>query len=146
MRGSPPVQLALLLAGFLLVAVPLMQLTNARSLDAPAPVPVATEAGAAVPCTLRVRFAHQPLVLSIKNEGKDLLTAVKGWTSPVESSLELVIPKEGVEFQVSAKWPEGTPETALTVDLEPDALDSVSQTRWSTGSEMQETVLFQWKP
>ena len=146
MRGSPPVQLALLLAGFILVAVPLMQLTNARSLEGAPPVQVMSQAGAAIPAMLRVRFAHRPVELSIMHDGKDLMKGVDVSASPVETGLELVIPKEGIEFQVSAKWPEGAPDTALTLDLEPDALDAQSHTRWSVGGAMQEIFVFQWKP
>ncbi len=146
MRGSPPVQLALLLAGFLLVAVPLMQLTNAKNVGPEAAIPGANEAQAATPATLRVRFAHRPTELSIKHGDRNLLQGVDVSESPVEAGLEVVIPKEGIEFQVSAKWPEGTPDTALTVDLEPDAMDTQSQTRWSVAGTMQETIVFQWKP
>lgn len=146
MRGSPPVQLALLLAGFLLVAVPLMQLTNARNVEPGAAVPETVESQAATAATVRVRFAHRPAGLSIKHGDRDLLQGVDASESPVETGVELVIPKEGIEFQVSARWPEGTPDTALTVELEPDAMDAQSQTRWSVGGAMQETFVFQWKP
>lgn len=146
MRGSPPVQLALLLAGFLLVAVPLMQLTNAKNVGPEAAIPGANEAQTATPATLRVRFAHRPMQISIKHGGRELLEGVEASESPVETGVDLVIPKEGVEFQVNAKWPEGTPDTALTVELEPDAMDTQSQTRWSVAGTMQETIVFQWKP
>lgn len=146
MRGSPPVQLALLLAGFLLVAVPLMQLTNARNVEPEASKPSAGETMATTSATLRVRFAHRPTELSIKHGDRNLLQGVDASESPVEAGLEVVIPKEGIEFQVSAKWPEGTPDTALTVELEPDAMDTQSQTRWSVAGAMQETIVFQWKP
>lgn len=146
MRGSPPVQLALLLAGFILVAVPLMQLTSARDLPKPVEPAAIVAHETKVPTTVRVRFAHKPSKLSLKLGAQDLLTDADLSASPVETSRDLLLPKEGIEVQASAIWPDGTPDTALTVELEPDAMDSQSQTRWSTGSMLSETLVFQWKP
>lgn len=146
MRGSPPVQLALLLAGFILVAVPLMQLTSARDLPAQVAPAVVGAHEAKVPTTVRVRFAHKPVKLSLKLGAQELLAAPDLSASPVETSTDLLLPKEGIELQVSATWPDGTPDTALSIDLEPDALDAQSQTRWSTASVLQETLVYQWKP
>lgn len=146
MRGSPPVQLALLLAGFILVAVPLLQLTSARDLPKPVePAAVATQE-TKVPTTVRVRFAHKPTKLSLKLGAQDLLADADPSASPIETSRDLLLPKEGIEVQASATWPDGTPDTALTVELEPDAMDAQSQTRWSIGSTLSETLVFQWKP
>ena len=95
-----------------------MQLTNARNVEPGAAVPETVESQAATAATVRVRFAHHPAGLSIKHGDRDLLQGVDASESPVETGVELVIPKEGIEFQVTAKWPEGTPDTALTVELE----------------------------
>lgn len=39
-----------------------------------------------------------------------------------------------------SKWPEGTPDTALTVEVEPDGFETRSETRWSTGSALSEIL------
>ncbi len=148
MRGSPPVQLALLLLGFLALAVPLFQLTAARSEPAVPATASATNTATPnrVPTTLRVRYAHQPATLSLKLGGRELLPQPDLSASPVEATVDLEIPAEGLELQVQTTWPAGTPETAVTVELEPDGIDAQSQTRWSSGSRLEEVLLFHWKP
>lgn len=145
MRGSPPVHLAIMLTAFVLLAVPLLQLT-ASNPSTKAAQPAEAAASAAVPTTLRVRYAHKPASLSIKLGDKDLLAAADRSANPIEASASLLLPKEGIELNVEATWPAGTQDTALTVELEPEARDSLSQTRWSSGDSLSEIVVFQWKP
>ena len=68
MRGSPPFQLALLLLGFFVLGVPLVQLTSGR------PVPMtprpAASAEASRPVLIRVRYVNLPQTLSVKLGGK----------------------------------------------------------------------------
>jgi hypothetical protein len=56
-----------------------------------------------------------------------------------------VIGEDGDELWVSASWPSGTPDTALTVELEPDGLEQKSETRWSEAGELSEVLTFHWK-
>jgi len=72
MRGSPPLQLALLLLSFIALAIPLVQLTSARE-TVTAPVATIAVEGKALPVTLRLRFAHQPTKLTLELNGKPLL-------------------------------------------------------------------------
>ena len=146
MRGSPPVQLALLLTVFLVRAVPLMQLTTRRQKAEPTASSNAIQASNKIPTQLSLRYAHKPTKLDIQLDGKPLMPELPIGESPVEWSTTINVPKEGVELQVAASWPDGTPDTALTIVMEPDAMDAQSQTRWSTGAQMQETFVFQWKP
>ena len=145
MRGSPPVQLALLLLGFFAVGVPLVQLTHGRS-EPPAQVqnamPTAVENR---PVFVRVRYAHKPLKLVLKKGGEDLLINPDLAVSPVESHARFAVPVEGLELSLRAEWPPGTPETALTVEVEPDGMEGRSQTCWSIGGRIEDTVTFTWK-
>lgn len=145
MRGSPPLHLALFFIGFALMAVPLVRLTSAT------PVPVKSEpatvqatATEKVPVLLRLRFAHTPLNVRVAL-GEQVLLDGAVTESPHEFSTDLILPKDGIELALSANWPEGTPDTALTLELEPDGLDTRSETRWSSGASMEEYIPFVWK-
>lgn len=149
MRGYPPIQLFFLMLAFGAMAVPLARLTFAKEkpvMTVAAPTEKETKH---TPTQLRVRFAHQVKSLSAKLGDREVLqnttSGVANFMSPVESKLDLDIPTEGIEFIVSAEWPDGTPDTALTLELEPDGLDSKSETRWSSGNQMTEVISFQWK-
>lgn len=149
MRGYPPIQLFFLMLAFGAMAVPLARLTFAR--EKPAAIVAAPRETKAkhTPTQLRIRFAHPVKSLSVKLGDRELLknttAGVAKFMSPVEAKLDLDIPADGIEFIVSAEWPEGTSDTALTLDLEPDGLDSKSETRWSSGHQMTEVLSFQWR-
>jgi hypothetical protein len=136
MRSSPPLQLALVLLGFILLAWPLIRLTSAlpRQVDE-VQAPVKNEGK--LHSLLRVRYAHAPSKISLKHGAVELLPA-----GGYEAEVELPFPKEGLELILSAQWPDGTPDTALTVELEPDGMDAQSQTRWSAAAVVDEVILF----
>jgi len=141
MRGSPPLHLALFLLGFALIALPLVRLTSATpAVSAAAPV---KQEQAASPLLLRLRFAHKPQHVKLSHH--DTLLHEGDSDTLLELSHSLIIPDEGVEFSLNVQWPEGTPETAVTLELEPDSLDTLAQTRWSTGLTLDEVIPFVWK-
>ncbi|MDB6138871.1 MAG: hypothetical protein JWO94_1943 [Verrucomicrobiaceae bacterium] len=144
MRGSPPVQLAFLLLGFFVVGVPLVQLTHGRTQAGPQAAPHALSA-AVTPVFIRLRYSQKPLQLVLKDGSGHVLTPAGLAASPVEIHTQAIIPPEGLEFFLSAEWPPETPETAVTVEIEPDALQSRSQTRWSLDGRIEDTVAFTWK-
>ena len=143
MRGTPPVQLAFLLLGFFLLAVPLVQLTHGRTEPVAAARPVATGEGRQV--FIRARYAHQPVKLLVKHGADDLLPQPDLAVSPVEGRAKIEIPQAGLELSVQAEWPAGTPDTALTIEVDPDALESRSQTLWSQDGRIEDTMFFSWK-
>ena len=147
MRGSPPLHLVLFALGFALLAVPLSRLTFARPTVIRDTSPVPADAPT-VPTIVRIRVAHAPEALSLKLNGRELV--VGGGTKLTAAAMELrenlAIPAEGLEFLLSAKWPTGTPDTALSIELEPDGLDAQSQTRWSTGAQIEDVITYRWKP
>jgi len=145
MRGSPPLQLALLILGFVLLTVPLARLTSDPARQTGLPVDLASAKTVSV--TLRLRTRDAPLAASLKLAGRELLPAKlqRGpWSSTVELNADIPIPKEGIEFFLTVAWPPGVPDTAITLEVEPDGLDAQSQTRWSSGGQVSEALLFHW--
>ncbi len=141
MRGFPPIQIFLLCLAFIVLAVPLSHLTGNTS-NAKV-VKVAVKEAKSVKALLRLRFAHQPTTLSLKLADKELITTTDA--SPIEVDAVLASTKEGVDVFLSATWPENTPDTALTLELEPDGLEARSETRWSSAGSLDEVITFSWK-
>ena len=149
MRGSPPLHLVLFAVGFALLAIPLARLTFARPAT-PAVVSTreASPGDTATPTLLRVRFAHPPRSASLKHEAAELLPAPspEPRAPSFEARTRLTLPPDGIELLLEVTWPQGTPDTAVTVELEPDGLEARSQTRWSSGGMLTEVLTFHWKP
>lgn len=143
MRGAPPLHLVLLAVAFALFAIPLAQLTFARQetvmvkAEAPKTASIKTEA------LLRIRFAHVPQSLSLKMGDRELMPSLP-LISPLEIRTDMAIPAEGLDLMLDVAWPAGTPETAVTIELEPDGLDIQSHTRWSSGAQLHEILPFLW--
>jgi hypothetical protein len=143
MRGAPPIHLVLLAVAFGLFAIPLAQLTFARHETVMAKPEIPTTPSVQTGMLLRLRFAHVPKSLSLKLGDRELIPSVP-LVSPLEIPTEMIIPAEGLDLMLEASWPEGTPETAVTIDLEPDGLDTKSHTRWSTSTQLHESLPYIW--
>ncbi len=141
MRGFPPIQLFLLCLAFIVLAVPLSHLTGNTS-NAKVIQPAVKEAPS-VKALLRLRFAHKPATLSLKIADKELITTTDA--SPLEVDAVLLSTAEGVDVFLSATWPDNTPDTAITLELEPDGLEARSETRWSAAGSLDEVITFSWK-
>jgi hypothetical protein len=141
MRGFPPIQLFLLCLAFVALAVPLSHLTGNTS-HAKVVQPAVKEAQS-VKALLRLRFAHKPSTLSLKLADKELIASADA--SPLEREAVLPATQDGVDVFLSATWPENTPDTALTLELEPDGLEARSETRWSAAGSLDEVITFSWK-
>ncbi len=141
MRGFPPIQIFLLCLAFVALAVPLSHLTGTSPQKQPV-LPAAAKAEVSSGARLRVRYAHRPATLSVKIADKELVTGIPA--SPLEIQTTLLEADEGVDVFLAATWPEGTPDTALTLELEPDGLEARSETRWSSDAALDEVVTFAW--
>lgn len=97
-----------------------------------------------VPVRIRVRFVGAPETLRLQAGERDLLEGQDFGTSPIECEAELEIGREGNELVLEAKWPEGSGEAAVTVELEPEGLDGHSETRWSEGGQISDVLTFVW--
>lgn len=150
MRGFPPLQIFLLGLAFGLLAVPLVQLTgevqptSTASADLEKDSAQEQVANQKVEALIRLRYAHRPVSLSLKQEGRELLKDVDLATSPIELSAELAISPDGNELTLQAQWPDGTQDTAVTLEIEPDGLDSRTETRWSAGNSLEEILTLIW--
>lgn len=153
MRGFPPLHVIAFTLAFALLAIPLSHLTFARP-DGGGPAKdngtPATTAAAATKTKLttyaRLRLAHLPVSLSVTLDGIELLP-VDG-QKPLEGNVEfetaLSFPNEGIELVVTAQWPAGTPDTAVTLELEPEEKEARTQTQWSTGESMSKPFAYTW--
>ncbi len=141
MRGFPPIQLFLLCLAFVALAVPLSHLTGNTS-NAKV-VKVAANEAKSVKALLRLRFAHKPATFSLKIADKELIASADA--SPLEREAVLPATQDGVDVFLSATWPENTPDTALTLEIEPDGLEARSETRWSSAGSIDEVITFSWK-
>ena len=144
MRGSPPVQLALLLLGFIVVGVPLVELTHGRteSTAAESTSPGETKR----PVFFRIRCVTPPLKFSIKAGGEDLISSSAAPSPIMEGRKELAFSEERLELLISAEWPAGSPESVLTIEMEPDGWEGRSRFVWSLNNKVEDTVSFTWKP
>lgn len=141
MRGFPPIQIFLLCLMFGVIAVPLSHLTGETS-HAKAVV-TSSEAASSVNALLRLRFAHRPASLSLKVAELEAFSAVGD--SPMEAEVSLSALDRGVDVFLVATWPEGTPDTVVTLEIEPDGLEVRSETRWSSSGGLDEVITFSWK-
>lgn len=141
MRGFPPIQIFLLCLMFGVLAVPLSHLTGEMS-NAKV-VASSSEKAPDVKALLRLRFAHRPASLSLKVADLEELSAVGD--SPMETEVSLPALDHGVDIFLAATWPEGTPDTALTLEIEPDGFEVRSETRWSSSGGLDEVITFTWK-
>ena len=113
---------------------------GAQEADLSAPAAQAAD----VPTVITVRCAHRPEFLSISH-GSSVLwqSSTPGLHEEVECGLPL---EDGsVTLTVSARWPEGTPDTPVTLELEPEGRPSASATRWSFGPSLNDSYSFSWK-
>jgi hypothetical protein len=141
MRGFPPIQIFLLCLTFVVLAIPLSHLTGTMSHAKAAAVQVVESTS--VKSLLRVRYAHKPATLSVKIADKELIASIAG--SPIELHTALPSVKDGVDVFLSATWADGTPDTSITLELEPDGFASRSETRWSAAGSLDEVITFEWK-
>ena len=141
MRGFPPIQIFLLCLTFVVLAVPLSHLTGTVTHAKAAAVPVVESQS--VKSLLRLRYAHKPVTLSVKIADKELIAGIAA--SPIELQTALPSVKDGVDVFLSATWADGTPDTSITVELEPDGFASRSETRWSSAGSLDEVITFEWK-
>lgn len=102
---------------------------------------------------LSLKYAHKPSSLAIHlkegAEGANDRIIFEG--SPTAMTLEetISIAKESLKkspltLVVEAAWPEGTPDTPISITLEPDALEQRSATQWSAEGKLHNTYLFSW--
>lgn len=148
--------LLLLLTAFLLLSVPLRHLTGSvraqeghttgkqASVVEGAEEHPEGEHSHRLPVRVRLRFAHPPEEMMFLAGEKDLLEGVEKTVSPIEVEVELELGHEGNEFVLEGRWKDDAPDTAVTVEMEPDGLDMRAETRWSEGGAISDVLTFVW--
>lgn len=106
--------------------------------------PASAEQSADVPTVITVRCAHRPEFLSISHGG---LVLWQSSTPGLHEEVECGLPLENgsATLTVSARWPEDTPDTPVTLELEPEGREAASATRWSFGPSLNDSYSFSWK-
>jgi hypothetical protein len=149
MRSSPLMMLVLVAAGLALIAVPLTRLTRAERVTGPAFVEAGdAAAGERVAVRVAVRFVHEPSEVVVRQDGVVVASLERtggsgGGEAEARGEMRIVTGSE-VELEVEAAWPEGTPLTALQVELEPDGHDVRRGTLWVEGAGAREWLTFLW--
>jgi hypothetical protein len=152
--------LLLLITAFVLLSVPLRHLTGSARAQPGASEPQLKGGQAAVvegaevhpeeahrhrlPVRIRLRYAHAPESMSLRMGERELLKGVDQTKSPVECEVAMELGHEGNELVLEGVWPVSTPDTAVTVELEPDGLEMRSETRWSEGGAVSDVLTFVW--
>ena len=136
MEGRPWLRILLIVLGFSLVGWPVWSVTQYASVTQPVkPAAVSPTK----PLRVQVTCASPPASFELDYLGKPLLS---GHAPEREFSADwkVAIPKEGVELFVGAKWPSGTPTTAVRVRVTRDGNPLAEQTFWAEDS-LAETII-----
>lgn len=133
MRGFPPIEMLLIALLFVVAAFPLLRLTGEGAAGQAVDAPLGAVSGAmgegngrAVFAT--ARFAHPPVSLVILDGGREVFAAGDG--DRREFDVEFESGSAGADLTLRVRWPEGSPESAVELVLEPDLRDAQSKTFW----------------
>ncbi len=143
MRGSPLRQFFLTLAGVLLAGIPLYFLTTPTASPRPqSPIIASVHTS---PAYITIRCAHAPETITILLDQRVLVEKKSPIALTIEEEITLPIPPSGsVRLKVEATWPEHTPDTPITITLEPEQLESHTETHWSAGTRLNDIYTFSW--
>ena len=137
MRGSPLLR-ALLAFGFiLLLGFPLARMTRAPAVVA-ATVALSVETAREV--RLALTFTVLPTSVRVRHLGNEIWTAQPAELE-IENTVSLRFPKEGVDLEVEAKFPDGAPLAAMRVRLTDPEGGEHERTCWGRG-EIDEVLSF----
>lgn len=140
MTRSPLFSLSIPLLPLVLLGIPLWVVTRPSS---PPQNPRSEEKQNRefIAADLSVVSAHPFLTLSVEIDGQS-------WTFENDEIQEVQLPRSedfSATLLVRASWPEGTPLTALLLELTPEGLEDRSKTLWGE-TDIIEEIQFQWQP
>lgn len=144
MTGTPlrtffPTLIVVILLGGLLYKITTPATTSHISTDLTPTAPTET-----IRTLITVKCAHQPESLVISCGG----TPLHQFTAPAlleELECDLPISSAPLTLTVDAHWPTSTPDTPVTLELEPQGKPTISVTRWSFGPDLNDSFSFSWK-
>lgn len=129
------------LMGFIFMGVFIWNITKIEPMSK-ASVSVATQVAEA-PILITLKMAHPATEISIYHKDSRIWHA----SSPsLYSEIDVNLPDSNeYNFHVKAKWPENTPDTAISMTLEKQGKHPQSDTKWSFGHELSDIYQFTWK-
>ncbi|MEQ1862510.1 MAG: hypothetical protein ABMA13_21535 [Chthoniobacteraceae bacterium] len=132
MRGSPLLNALIAFIAIALVGIPVLRLTRATGVSAPALQPAAVVAEAKAP--IEIAFTTPPQSVRVSHLGKVIWSADVPGTS-VEAELAMPWPAEGVDLLVEIAWPDDAPLSAARfVITDPDGEDQM-RSIWGRGAK-----------
>ncbi|MEG0023799.1 MAG: hypothetical protein RR553_00690 [Akkermansia sp.] len=146
MFGSPIKQVILTLVGVLLVGLMLWHLTTKRPIEFITPIQMNQSQEAMIPCLLTVRCAHTPNSLIIRQGTNILLKITDKESLTIEKEIDISQNKlnQGLSLIVETTWSAGTPETPITLSIEPNGMTTQTETRWSCDNSLHDIYHFSW--
>lgn len=145
MRGSPLFRALLTLAALLLAAWPVWRITHSSA----TPVAAAAASPPLGPShALRPRLALEflpapPIEFDVKYLGKSIWRGSGGAMSATSPPLDFTIPAEGVDLQITARWPADLKNGAVRARLAPPDAVAIERLAWTRdGATLDEVLTF----
>jgi hypothetical protein len=130
MRGSPVLRAIVVVIVMLLAGIPLWRLTH--TVAAPMEeTPSAPKASSSV--SLELTFAHPPSDFQILHLGK-VIWEGKEPGETAHQTVAMEFPKEGIDLEIKANWPAGTPLTAVRLTVTRGDDNPIEKTVWGQGN------------
>lgn len=134
MRDAPLREAFFLLIGLCLLAVPLYLIIEKEETVERAVVEIESEGGEWV-MDVEVASAHAFDWMELRR-GEEVLGRIEGLTT--EGEFECLLARHGGMVTLAASYPEGTPETAMRLQLWAGSLPEVAFTVWGEGGLLEE--------
>jgi hypothetical protein len=129
MRGRPLLRIILVCLGVALMGIPVFKLTTAAVPTEATPTPVTSTTQT---LSLALTFAHPPESFAVTYLGNPIL-AGKGPATAFTGPWPIALSKDGADLLLQAKWPTGTPQTAVEIKISGAGDVPIERTFWGTG-------------
>ncbi len=143
MRGSPLFRALLTLAALLLAAWPVWRITRSSATPIPAAAasPELRAPNAARPQLALEFLPAPPIEFEVKYLGKTIWRGSGNSLAVVSPPLDFTIPAEGVDLQITARWPADLKHGAVRARLTPSDGVAIERLAWTREGAMLDDVL-----
>ena len=138
MHGSPISRTLIVVVVLMFTAFPLWKLTHPALVHVPV---VSAAAAAKIKLEIGLTFVKAPIQFQLLHLGKVIWES----QSPADTeskAFDLEFPKEGIDLEIKATWPEGTQVSAVQVSVAPGVRDPIQKSAWGQAS-LDEVLTFQ---
>lgn len=145
MRGSPLFRALFTLAALVLAAWPVWQITHSRATPiAAVPVAPVLGAGNAARPLLALEFLpSSPVEFEVKYLGRSIWRGTGGGPASLSTPVDFRIPAEGVDLQITARWPADLKSGAVRARLTPPDGVAIERLAWTRdGATLDEVLTF----